>query len=320
MAVGNLHRNLAVQTDEDVMLRIEGIEAKQALDSFFADRLITEVVSLVRQGTESTVYCCRGSAWTGKEYVAAKIYRQLELRGFRNRVRRLSGTVWRALANKSSQGRREQFDVWVRSEFEFKTLKLLHAAGCDVPEPVACGGAALLMEFIGDGAAPAPILNRVDIKPAQARECLRVVFDNVALWLRHHRIHGDSAPYNILYRERGIVMIDFPQAVDARLTRTRAICSRETWKMYAAISRSLGCGWTRSELLTSCGAAMGSASCSRAAGPVRRAHQNPSPMQPVIFIHIPKTGGMSFGTMMRRQFPRNRIFRSTVRCVSRRSL
>jgi hypothetical protein len=35
----------------------------------------------------------------------------------------------------------------------------------------------------------------------------------------------------------------------------------------------------------------------------------PSPMRPVVFMHIQKTGGMSLATMMRRQFPRERILR-----------
>jgi RIO kinase 1 len=214
------------QIPEEIMTRTDRIEAERALDPFFADGLITEVVSLVRKGTEATVYCCRGSAKISTEYLAAKIYRPREPTGFRDSARRLSGTLWRALTNKSSQESRVQLGVRVRTEFE--TLKLLHAAGSDVPEPVACADSSLLMEFIGVGTAPAPLLNRVEMEPAQARECRRAVFDNVALWLRYHRIHADLAPYNILYRERGIVVIDFPQAVDARFnTSARDMLSRD---------------------------------------------------------------------------------------------
>ncbi len=34
--------------------------------------------------------------------------------------------------------------------------------------------------------------------------------------LAHHVVHGDLSPYNVLYWQGRPVIIDFPQAVDAR--------------------------------------------------------------------------------------------------------
>jgi RIO kinase 1 len=184
-------------------------EIEASLEPLFADGLITEVLGLVRKGKEANVYCCRGSRWSGREYVAAKVYRSLEQRGFQ-----LPGSAKRALANKSRQGRLVQAGVWIHSEFE--TLQLLHAAGANVPEPISCTGSAILMEFIGDGAEAAPMLARVAMGADEARNCLRQILDNVTLWLRCDRIHGDLSVYNVLYRDGGIVVIDFPQAVDPR--------------------------------------------------------------------------------------------------------
>jgi len=196
-------------------------EIEASLEPLFADGLITEVLGLVRKGKEANVYCCRGSRWSGREYVAVKVYRSLEQRGFRNdadyqlgRDRPLSGQAKRALANKSRQGRLVQAGVWTHSEFE--TLQLLYAAGANVPEPISCSGNAILMEFIGDGAEAAPMLARVALSADEARNCLRQILDNVTLWLRCDRIHGDLSVYNVLYRDGGIVAIDFPQAVDPR--------------------------------------------------------------------------------------------------------
>jgi RIO kinase 1 len=196
-------------------------EIEASLEPLFADGLITEVLGLVRKGKEANVYCCRGSRWSGREYVAAKVYRSLEQRGFRNdadyqpgRDRQLTGSAKRALANKSRQGRLVHAGVWIHSEFE--TLQLLHAAGASVPEPISCSHDAILMEFIGDGAEAAPMLARVAMSADEARNCLRQILDNVALWLRCDRIHGDLSVYNVLYRDSGIVVIDFPQAVDPR--------------------------------------------------------------------------------------------------------
>ncbi len=209
------------------------IEIEASLEPLFSDGLITEVVGIVRKGKEANVYCCRGSSWTGREFVAAKVFRAIEQRAFRNaavyqpgRDRRLHGSAKRALANKSRQGRIVQSGVWVRSEFE--TLTLLHQAGADVPEPIACLGQALLMEFIGDGAEPAPMLARVAMAPEEAQPSLRRIIGNIALWLTNHRVHGDLSPYNILYRDGEVVMIDFPQAVDPRFNENaRSLLERD---------------------------------------------------------------------------------------------
>jgi RIO kinase 1 len=208
-------------------------EIEESLDPLFADGLITEVLSIVRKGKEANVYCCRGSNLAGREYVAVKVYRSLEQRGFRNdaayqtvvgkggedrllrgKGRPLGSRLKRALANKSHFGREVQSGMWIRSEFD--TLRMLHAAGADVPEPISCSSSAILMEFIGEGAQAAPMLARVTMAPEESRKCLRQILDNVALWLSCDRIHGDLSAYNVLYRDSGIVVIDFPQAVDPR--------------------------------------------------------------------------------------------------------
>jgi RIO kinase 1 len=220
------------------------IEIEQSLEPFFTDGLITEVLGIVRKGKEANVYCCRGSSWTGKEYVAAKVYRSMEQRGFRNdagympgRERVLRGGARRALQRKSHQGRIVQSGIWIHGEFE--TLKILHEAGADVPEPIACASSALLMEFIGAGGEAAPMLSRVAMAPEEARICLRRIIENVELWLRHHRIHGDLSPYNILYRDGAIVAIDFPQAVDARFNaNARDLLGRDLENVCGHFARS----------------------------------------------------------------------------------
>jgi len=181
------------------------IEIEESLEPLFADGLITEVLGIVRKGKEANVYCCRGTRWSGREFVAAKVYRTLDQRAFRNdaeylpgRDRPLEGRLKRALANKSRQGRQVQAGMWIHSEFD--TLKTLYDAGADVPEPLACSRSAILMEFIGEGAEAAPMLARVAMAPEESGKCLRQILDNVALWLSCDRIHGDLSAYNVLYR------------------------------------------------------------------------------------------------------------------------
>jgi len=214
----------------------------ESLDAFLADGLISEVVGPVKRGKEATVYCCRGSVWSGRELVAAKIYRPIEQRSFRDdavyqpgRNRALYGSDLRALERKSRQGRKVQYGVWLHSEYE--TLRLLYAAGSDVPEPISCSARAILMEFIGELGAPAPMLNRVELG-SEARECFERVIDNVALWLRHDRVHADLSPYNILYWQGRLVAIDFPQAIDPRFNpNARALLGRDLENVCRYFSR-----------------------------------------------------------------------------------
>jgi RIO kinase 1 len=197
-------------------------EMADAFESLFRDRLITEILFEVRSGKEATVYCCRGDASTGHDLVAAKLYRQLERRSFRNdssyqagRDAILNTRDRRALARKSHHGRDLQFGTWIESEY--RTIRMLHELGADVPEAISRSGNVLLMEYFGDESEAAPMLYRIKLERAEAAQFLRQIIDNVTLWLTHHLVHGDLSPYNILHWQGRIVVIDFPQAVDPRV-------------------------------------------------------------------------------------------------------
>ena len=152
--------------------------------------------------------------------IAAKVYRARQYR-FKNdavyqeeRSRGMKGQAKRALAKKTEFGRQLQTGSWVNHEFE--TLKELYAAGCDVPKPILADADSILMEFIGDEDGPAPQLNRVELDREAAREQFGRTMKNVEILLACHRVHGDLSAHNILYWQDNVVLIDFPQAVDAR--------------------------------------------------------------------------------------------------------
>jgi RIO kinase 1 len=217
------------------MRRSQGRDHLPQLEDFFDQGYIDEVLGLVKTGKEATVYCCRGGPAAGMEFVAAKVYRARQFR-FKDdsvyveaRVREmgLSGSALRAFRKRTSkQGRLVRDAVWRHREYE--TLKLLHAAGADVPKPLAAANDVVLMEYIGDEDGAASQLNRVRIDPAEAPELCQCLIDNVELWLSCNRVHGDLSPHNVLYWRGGIKVIDFPQATDPRFNRAaRELLTRD---------------------------------------------------------------------------------------------
>ena len=100
--------------------------------------------------------------------------------------------------------------AWVNKEF--KNLDRYAQAGIRVPEPVTFAQNCLLMEFIGDGAAPAPQLKDVvfDDPDEIYEDVLSFITDG---WQKAHLVHGDLSEYNILMTEGGPVMIDVGQAM-----------------------------------------------------------------------------------------------------------
>lgn len=183
---------------------------------------ITGADRVLMSGKEGTVYRCHAAPGKAPAFYAAKVYRGLAHRTFRNDSTYREGRglgygqhakrEQRAFANRSRFGREVGQAAWVADEYA--TLVTLHAAGARVPHPHMRAGNAILMEYFGDADVPAPLLHHVTLDPAKAPALFRALLDEIALWLRHRRIHADLSAYNILYWQGRITVIDFPQAVD----------------------------------------------------------------------------------------------------------
>ncbi|HEX2036720.1 MAG TPA: RIO1 family regulatory kinase/ATPase [Chloroflexota bacterium] len=204
-------------------------DLEDALRTFIDSGLIAAVLGVVKSGKEATVYCCRANtasrlneayARLRSPLLAAKVYRPRERRTFRDDSLYRTGRVIldrrqrRAAAHKTAYGRRVLFGTWVDAELE--TLRRLHAAGADVPAPVAGSGRAIVMEYVGDESGPAPLLLHAALERQAAPALFERVLHNVRLFLACDRVHADLSPYNILAWNGTLRVIDFPQAVDPR--------------------------------------------------------------------------------------------------------
>ncbi|EFH83554.1 RIO1 family regulatory kinase/ATPase [Ktedonobacter racemifer] len=191
-----------------------------SLDSFFADGLISEILHVVKSGKEATVYCCRAHPSQDVPYIAAKVYRPRNNRGFKNDSVYQEGRyvgdqrIKRAMKNKSGVGREAQFSMWIAHEFTM--LNGLYKAGATIPRPIAHNSNAILMEYLGEPQRPAPALQGVQLAPDEVYPIFANLMDNIQLLLKHNVVHGDLSGYNILYWQGKATIIDFPQAVDPR--------------------------------------------------------------------------------------------------------
>lgn len=192
-----------------------------ALDPFIEQGLVREVFFEIKSGKEATVFCCRGNA--AHALVAAKIYRPLEERRFRNdamyhtgRVHLArEGRVKRAADAKSDFGKRVQYATWI--DHEWQMMSRLWDAGMPIPQPLARAERAILMQYFGDDQAAAPKLHDAALDPTAARSTVERLLHAIETMLHMHVVHGDLSPYNILWWNNEPIIIDFPQAVDPRL-------------------------------------------------------------------------------------------------------
>jgi RIO kinase 1 len=179
---------------------------------------VSDVLAEVKSGKEATVFCCKAQEHTGLGLVAVKVYRPLESRGYRNDATYQEGRYMsdarlrRAYRKKSKAGKTAQFSNWISSEYE--TMALLFSAGADIPRPYNMTPSAIIMEYIGNFEQSASTLNRVYLRGNEPNILFEKILHNISVFLSVGRVHADLSPFNVLYWESKIRIIDFPQAVD----------------------------------------------------------------------------------------------------------
>ncbi len=197
------------------------------LRPFFETDHIDDVLSKVKGGKEADVYRCSLTEGKRRQIVAAKLYRPRSHRTMRNDLiyregrnvltpqgqtsRAYDRRVLRAMLKRTEYGKQAEQTSWLMHEYH--ALVELHAAGADVPEPIETAPNAILMEFIGDEYAVAPVLHSVHLDKAEAQVLFEQVLRNLQIMLEAGFIHGDLSAHNILYWEGRAIVIDFPQVV-----------------------------------------------------------------------------------------------------------
>jgi len=206
---------------------------------------VQEILGELKSGKEGTVYLGRSPVGP----VAVKIYRDAEVRSFKNDQRYLEGRwvgdarLAKAIKRRSGTGRLALKAMWAAQEY----LVLWKAwnAGLPVPEPlvgpdqsdIAEAGEVVLMRFVGDPDAPAPRLSDAVLEPGQAADAFaQSVAAMRGLW-RIGLVHGDYSTYNLLWWEGRVTVIDVPQAMGADQPGARDVLAQDAASLVLTFAR-----------------------------------------------------------------------------------
>ena len=167
-------------------------------------------------GKEATLYLVQCD-----EYVRAlKVYTVLEQRGFQQMKGYIAGKFYKKSSDRKAVGKWNRYgknlahENWIKREYSI--LKRVHSLGIPAPKVYFRLSTGILMDYIGDEHSPAPKLSDLDCTQEQ-----RMIFGSVILGYIEHLwnggiVHGDLSPFNVLYYQGTLILIDFPQSIDIR--------------------------------------------------------------------------------------------------------
>ena len=186
------------------------------IEPLVREGFVSEVIRQLMSGKEATVYVVR----CGTEICCAKVYKEANKRSFRQSVNYTEGRKTknsrraRAIEKGTGYGRKAQEEAWQNAEVD--ALYQLAAAGVRVPKPYNFYEGVLLMELITDNEGnAAPRLNDLILTAELSREYHHALIVEVIRMLCTGMVHGDLSEYNVLVDSKGVVIIDFPQVINA---------------------------------------------------------------------------------------------------------
>ncbi len=137
---------------------------------------------------------------------------------FRNDVEYREGRQFRksrdrrAVERMTAHGKRLLQSRWTGHEYE--TMETLWRAGLSVPYPIGYADDLFDLEYLGDRDGAAPQLRAARLDRAATEEAFQQLLDGLEIMVAEGIVHGDLSAYNLLWWDRRLWFIDFPQAVD----------------------------------------------------------------------------------------------------------
>jgi RIO kinase 1 len=192
-----------------------------------------EVLGLLKTGKEAEVFIVERRTLDGDhaELLAHKRYRPMKVgkgeiqglgftrsRTFTNDVlyhegRRLRySRDQRAVERMTDYGKNLLAERWPGQEMD--TLQRAFDAGVTVPYPVEFTGDGMLMQLLGDEDGAAPRLVNARLTTHDLAAAYDQLLQELSALTRASLVHADLSPFNVLWWQDRLWLIDFPQAVD----------------------------------------------------------------------------------------------------------
>lgn len=197
-------------------------------------QVIDRTVGLLKTGKEAEVFVVeRRSLDDGASCLLAhKRYRpvtvthkgELEAAGFARARTFVDDTIYhegrrfrrsrdqRAVERMTARGKALLNSRWIGHEHEM--LGRLWDAGVHVPYPVELLDDGCLMEFVGDAEQAAPRLVAARLSTRQLAAAFDQIVADIGRMADAELVHADLSPYNLLWWNERVVVIDVPQTTD----------------------------------------------------------------------------------------------------------
>ncbi|MGI0070953.1 MAG: serine protein kinase RIO [Thermoplasmata archaeon] len=228
-------------------------QQRKLVDEFFDHATLLAISRLVTRGEFDSIDF---PISTGKEGGVFRASRGAERRAVK--VYRVGNTTFRHLPAYALEELRHQASLrnygglivaWTRREHTI--LGRLTDAGVRVPRPYAHLRNVLVMELIEDAGNPAPRLR--DAPVTDAAELYADLVTQIGRMVRSaHLVHGDLSPFNTLYSDGKVVLIDVAQAISTDHPQAAALLERDLGN-YAKFLARLGHDVSTSEFLHAVG-------------------------------------------------------------------
>lgn len=173
------------------------------------DGIISNIDYPISEGKEAVVF--RATALDGSN-LAVKVY-LMSTSSFKKIGRYIAGDP----RFKNISGRRQSL-IYTWAKKEYKNLSRMEDAGVAVPTPIWCRNNVLIMDYIGNSEAPAPLLKDYMSHMVKDDDERYALSQEISIFLRKmvrnaHLVHADLSEFNILVHEGHPVIIDAGQAV-----------------------------------------------------------------------------------------------------------
>lgn len=170
-------------------------------------KLIDEVLGPVGQGKEAKVVLAK----RGDTYAVLKIFYPVPIKFVKTRRSYIVGDPrFRGL---KISDQLHLVEVWCRKEFG--NISRAYEAGVKVPKPHGFYRNVLVIDFIGVDREPAPRL--IDVGLDNLEDVDKIYYEVVKnlekTYIAAGLVHGDFSPFNILYNDGDIWIIDWGSAV-----------------------------------------------------------------------------------------------------------